>query len=115
MAMAALTRTAIRQRSVGLSSGWCSLTPRSPPSAKRTRACVAGARSPLQHEERDPLARQRKRQGRLALVDGHRGRAPHHRGELAGFLELCVLLLVGRNGRAHLLPGGERVAVVLVD
>src|SRR5438876_3804536 len=72
------------------------------------------ARSPLQHEEGDRLAGQREGHGSPATFDAHAGGAVQL-GELPGGLELRVLVLAGCDGRAHPLPGGERVAVVLVD
>ena len=74
------------------------------------------SRSPLQHDERDRLARQREAAaspGPSSTRDAWP--APSIRGELAGRLELRVLLRVGRDRRAHPLPGRVRVAVALVD
>src|SRR5207247_3603963 len=72
------------------------------------------ARSPLQHDERDRLTGQGEPENRLAFVDAHGG-GGLHRSELAGGLELRVLLLVRRDRRAYPLPGRERVAVAVVD
>src|SRR5262245_44566691 len=78
----------------------------SPP---RPRECL-----PLEDDQRDRLAGEGELEPRLALLDAQRRRSVDP-GELAGRLELTVLLLVGRDRRAHPLPRAVRVAVGLVD
>ena len=99
MAMAALTSTAIRQRRVGPVSGLRRDSGRAHHSSTRSETAWRG-----------------RARGSVAWPPSMRTVAGASIcGELARGLELRVLLLVGRDRRAHPLPGRERVAVGLVD